>query len=77
MMNPSVVRSLAEDSKWLTDHYDEVRGHGDKVIAVKNKKVILETSDFEEMLQKLEATGEDPAFVLIEVIPSKDASFIL
>jgi hypothetical protein len=77
MINPSVVRSLSEDSKWLTDHYEEVRDHGEKVIAVKGKRIILETSDYGEMLKKLTDSGEDTAFVLIEVIPSKDDAFIL
>jgi len=76
-MSDRAVISLTEDSKWLTEHYEEVRNNGEKVIAVKEKRVIQKASSYGEMLKKLEADGEDPAFVLIEVIPSKDDGFIL
>jgi len=75
--NPELIRLLGEDSDWLTENYDSIRDNGDKVIAVKNKKVLLEAEDIETLMKGLEEIDENPAFLLIEVIPPKDAAFIL
>jgi len=72
-----MVRSLARDSKWLTENYEKIQNSGNKVVVIKNEEVILETEDYEEMLALLEERNEDPAFLVIEVVPPKDAAFIL
>ncbi|OGD48344.1 hypothetical protein A3K69_04180 [Candidatus Bathyarchaeota archaeon RBG_16_57_9] len=76
-METEMVRSLARDSKWLTENYEKIQNSGNKVVVIKNEEVILETEDYEEMLALLEERNEDPAFLVIEVVPPKDAAFIL
>lgn len=76
-----ILKSLekaAEDSEWVSKNYDELRKkYEGKVFAVKNKKVIEGADTVEELGRKLEAKGEDVAFLLVESIPPKNTSFIL
>lgn len=72
-----VLEKLEKDSEWVTAHYDELRKHEDKLIAVKNKKIIYVSESLEELLTELEDKKEDTAFILITAIPPKSASFIL
>ena len=76
-----ILKSLskaAEDSEWVSKNYDELRKkYEGKVFAVRNKKVIEGADTVEKLRMELEAKGEDVAFLLIESIPPKDASFIL
>ena len=72
-----ILETLEEDSRWVTDHYDEIEKYEGKVIIIKNQKIILSADTLEEALAELEKRGEDTAFLLMETIPPKDASFIL
>lgn len=69
--------AFAEDSEWLTTHYDEIRDSGNKVIAIQDKAIVVEGETMEDVLRELEERGIDAAFMLIEVIPPEDAAFIL
>ena len=71
------LEMLGKDSEWVTEHYDELRKHEGKVIAIKNKKIISVSESLEKLLIELEDRKEDTAFILIEAIPPKSASFIL
>jgi len=72
-----VLETLGEDSRWISEHYDKLRKHEGKVIAVKNKKILHVSESLEELFTELESKKENSAFVLIATIPPKSASFIL
>jgi len=72
------LEKAVEDSEWVSKKYDElIKKYEGKVFAVKNGKVIEDAATVEELCKKLEAKKEDMAFLLIESIPPKNASFIL
>ncbi len=79
--NAEILKSLEKaekDSEWVSRNYDELRKkYEGRVFAVKNRKVIEDADTVEKLRTKLEAKGENVAFLLIESIPPKDASFIL
>jgi len=72
-----MLEALEADSKWVTDHYDDLKKYENKVIAIKNRKVIGVSDRLDKLLKELEDKKENTAFLLIEAIPPKDASFIL
>jgi len=72
-----ILEALEEDSRWVTEHYEELQKYEGKVITVKNKVVILTTDNIEDAIVELEKRGENTAFLLMETIPPKNASFIL
>ncbi|MEM2842141.1 MAG: DUF5678 domain-containing protein, partial [Thermoproteota archaeon] len=73
-----LLKTIKEDSKWISQEYNELRGkYEGKVFAVRNKNVIEQGESIEELLDKLEKKGENVAFLLIETIPRKDVSLIL
>ena len=76
-MDRATIKPFAKDSEWLTNHYEDIKKGGNKVIAVKDGKVIHEGETVEDVLRDLENQGENLAFLLIEVIPPDDAAFIL
>lgn len=74
---PVAMGLFAKDSEWLTDHYEDIKDSGNKVVAIKDGQVIHEGETMEDVLRELENRGEDLAYILVEVIPSDDVSFIL
>jgi len=72
------LRSIEEDSKWVSQRFDELKEkYEGKVFAVKNKRVICDAGNVQDLMKELDEKGEDVAFLLIESIPPKDVSFIL
>jgi hypothetical protein len=69
--------SLEEDSLWVTTHYEQLKKHEGKVLAIKGKAIIAISNDVETILLDLEKKKENPANILIEVIPPKNLCFIL
>ncbi len=73
-----LLRRCEEDGKWVSEVWDELKEkYEGKVFAVKNKRVLEVADTVEELLNKLEEKGEESAFLLIEAVPPKDASFTL
>jgi len=73
-----LLRTNEEDSKWISEKYDELRmKYEGKVFAVRNKNVIEHAESIEELLDKLEKKNENVASLLIETIPRRDLSLIL
>ena len=72
-----LLGSIVQDDNWLNEHQDDLQKYKGKTIAVKNKEVIALSDTIEGLIIKLEKMGVNPAFVLIETIPSKDVAFIL
>jgi len=71
-----LLERLIEDSKWISENYEELRKYEGKVIAVKNKRIILASESILDLLNELEKK-ENAAYILVEAIPPKNASFIL
>jgi len=77
IVEEELLETLNEDSKWMAEHWDELRKYEGKVIAIKNRKVIYVSDSLEKLFKKLEEMNENPAFLLIETIPTKTVSLIL
>ncbi len=72
-----LLGSIEKDNNWLNVNQDELQKYKGKTIAVKDEKIIVLSDTIEEVIIELEKMDENPAFVLIETIPSKDVAFIL
>lgn len=72
-----ILRKSEEDSKWVSADFENLRNkYEGKVLAVKDKRVISYADTVEELVEKLEKTGENIGFLLIETVP-RNLSFIL
>jgi len=72
------IKEIERDSKWLYENYDKYREvYEDKLIAVKNEKILSVGDDMEELSKKIEEMGEDPRWIYVTSIPPKDLVFIL
>lgn len=71
------LERLDQDSIWLNAHYDEFRKYQGKVIAIKEKQIIAVQDNMEALLEELARKNENPAFLLIEVVPPENIAFIL
>jgi len=73
-----ILTRTQRDSEWVSKNYEQLREkYESKAFAVKDGKVIEDAETVQDLLAELNKKGEDPAFLLIEVIPPRDASFIL
>lgn len=72
-----LLEKLDQDNDWLNENHEYLQKYKGKIIAIKNKKIIALSETVDELLSMLEKMDENPAFVLIETIPSKDVAFIL
>lgn len=65
-----------ENLQWLSKNFEKIRKqYSGKFVAIKDKKIILSSTDLEALIDKLEKRKEDPARLLIDFIPQED--FIL
>jgi len=71
------LERLDQDSIWLNEHYYDLRRYRGKVIAIKEKQIIAVQDSLEALLEELEKKNENPAFLLIEAMPSENIAFIL
>lgn len=71
------LERLDQDSIWLNEHYDEFLKFQGKVIAIKGKQIIAVQDNLDALLEELEKKNEDPAFLLIQVVPPENIAFIL
>lgn len=73
-----IITKAQEDNNWLNSHFDEIQEkYEKKFIAVKDKKIIAEGSNFFKVLETLKNKKEDPALVTIEFIHEKGVTVIL
>ena len=71
------LEKLDQDSIWLNEHYNELQKFQGKIIAIKDKQIIIVCDNLDELLEELESKKENPAFLLIEAIPPENVAFIL
>ncbi|HID18240.1 TPA: hypothetical protein EYP27_01720 [Candidatus Bathyarchaeota archaeon] len=73
-----ILKRSGEDSKWVSENYDEFQSkYEGKILAIKNKNIVCEADTMEELLNKLEERGENVGLLLIESVPPRNISFIL
>lgn len=72
------IMRMERDSEWLESVYNEIREKFvDKFIAVKNRQIIGNNSNLQDLLRDLRSNNEDPNSTLIQFIPSQDFMLIL
>lgn len=73
-----LITRAQEDNEWLNSHFDEIQQkYEKKFIAIKDKRIIAEDSNFFKVLETLKNKKEDPALVLIEFIHERGVTVIL
>ncbi|MHA1222812.1 MAG: DUF5678 domain-containing protein [Candidatus Heimdallarchaeaceae archaeon] len=73
-----ILNNIENDSKWLYSQYEKIRENfSEKFVAIKNNRVIEADKSMENLINKLEKKGEDPALILIKFIPKKGTVLIL
>ena len=64
-----LLQSREKEWDWIQQHIDELKEKYDqKLIAVKDGKIIAVGSFMKEIIQKLEEQGLDPAEIVVEFI---------
>ncbi|MCW4034246.1 MAG: hypothetical protein NWF03_02650 [Candidatus Bathyarchaeota archaeon] len=70
--------SFEDNLDWFTEHYDELeKNYGNKVLAIKNRKVIAVSASLEKLLDELRNRQEDISSIYMGSIPPKGMAFIL
>ena len=73
-----ILERFDENEEWFSDHYEELQEkYENKILAIKEKKVILVDAKVEDLLKNLKAKKEDISSVYIASIPPKGTAFIL
>lgn len=74
----TLLETFEKNWNWFSDHYDQLeKKYADKVLAIKDQKVIAVSGKIEDLLAELEAKKEDISSVYIGTIPPKGIAFIL
>ena len=74
-----LVLEMFEDNwDWFTSHYNELETkYANKVLAIKNRRVIAACDRIEDLLAHLKLKNEDISSVYMGSIPPKGMAFIL
>lgn len=73
-----VLEKTEKNREWIAKHYDELRKkYKGKVFAVKDERVIEDSDNVEQLLEKVDKKGEDAAYLVIESIPQEGIAYIL
>lgn len=81
MADERYIQKLIETSKknqvWFDSHYEEFRKkYEDMFLAIKDKKDIAAAEKLEDLINELEARGEDIGLILITSFSSKGVASI-
>ena len=72
------VSKVEADVEWFVSHYEEIaKDREGKYVAVKDKKVIAESDNYEELLRLLEKNKIDVSSVFIDSIAPRSFACIL
>lgn len=73
-----LLNSAVENLKWFHDNFSELQEkYENKIIAIKDKKIIISADNVDKLLAILKNKGIDDSEVLIESIHPKDELIIL
>ena len=74
----SEILKVEADIEWFTTHYEEItRDREGKYIAIKDKKIVAESNNFDELLRTLERDKIDIGSVFIDSIAPRSFACIL
>jgi len=74
----SETLELESTIEWFANNYAEIaRGHEGRFIAIKGRKIVAESENFEELLRILEKLKIDPHSVFIDSIAPRSFACIL
>ena len=77
MTNLQLLNNLEEDLNWFQENLKSLQAeYEDKIIAIKEKKIIASAKNIKELLKILEEKEIDQSEVLIETISSKNEIII-
>ena len=73
-----LLEKFEANGVWLNEHYNEIyKKYLNEFVAVKDRKIIAHSPDFDDLLQKLKAMKMDLIDVLVEYIPEKGYEIIM
>ena len=73
-----MIDKASRESRWLERNFNSLQEkYENKFIAVENEEVIEESDDFQDLLNKLNKKGKNPALLIIRFIHQKGISIIL
>lgn len=76
--NLEIITKIENDSKWFEKNYEKLRKTDvNKFIAVENEKIIAKSEKLEDIIEKVEKKGKNPALILIRYVYEKGFKFIL
>lgn len=72
------IKRIESDIEWAAENFEMLlKEHEGKYLAIKEKSIIAESDDFEELLRILKQKGIDPRLVHIESIAPRSFACIL
>jgi hypothetical protein len=72
------IEEVERDIEWFAENFERLsREHEGKYVAVRGKRVIAESDDYEELLRNLKERGVNPLLVYITSIPPRSFACIL
>jgi len=72
------IERIEADIEWTAKNFDQLlKTHEGKYLAVKEKRIIAESDDFEELLRMLKKDNIDPRLVHIDSIAPRSFACIL
>lgn len=78
LTNLELLSSSEEDLEWFSENFSEIQEKfSNKLIAIKDKKIVASAKTSEELLNLLKKDGIDESEVLIEVVNPNNEIIIL
>lgn len=71
--NLDLLNESEKDLEWLQQNFLDIQEKfANKIIAIKNKKIIANSENISKLLEEVQSQGIDPSEVLIEAISPKN-----
>jgi len=72
------ISNVEADIEWFTDHYEEIaQSREGKYIAIKDRKIVAEADNFDELLHILKRSKIDFSSVFVDSIAPRSFACIL
>jgi len=67
-----------EQLEWLTKHYEELRKrYKNRYVAIKDKKIVMDDSDIERLIKRLQQEHYNLQDITIEFMPDDDFIMVI